>query len=170
MDYERGAVDQLRYLLRLKEVPRTGWTRYPIPLERVESVADHSYGLALLAWLLCPPDLDAGRVLELAMIHDLAEVRTGDLIPSQEVPKEEKEQAEESALLQLTQGLSRAERALRLLREYHGQESAEARFVKAVDKLEMSLQSLNYEDDFGLDLDEFRCSSRASLEELGFAL
>lgn len=154
--------DRLRSLLRLKEVHRTGWTRFEIPRERVESVADHSYGVALLAWFLCPPELDSTKVLEMALIHDLAEVVTGDITPSQGVPREVKTQAELSALAELTHGLERAERALVLLREYQNQESHEARFLKMVDKLEMALQSLAYEDDFSIDLTEFRSFFEAS--------
>ncbi|MCA9779191.1 MAG: HD domain-containing protein, partial [Candidatus Eremiobacteraeota bacterium] len=64
---------RLRHLLRLKTVSRQGWTRHPIPQAAVESVADHSYGVALLALLMCPPELNRSRVLELALLHDLAE-------------------------------------------------------------------------------------------------
>ncbi len=65
----------------LKETPRTGWLDRGIPAEDTESVADHSFGVALLAWLLAPEELDRAGVVELAMVHDLAEAAGGDITP-----------------------------------------------------------------------------------------
>ena len=54
---------------------------------RVESVADHSFGVALLAWACAlqrraeGAAIDPERVLKLAIIHDLAEAETGDSTP-----------------------------------------------------------------------------------------
>jgi putative hydrolase of HD superfamily len=156
---------KLLRLLGLKEVPRKGWTRHPIP--RVESVADHSYGAALLAWLLCPSELDRARVLELALLHDLAEVVTGDLIPADGVPDEVKKSEERDALEELLRGFPARERALELLQEYQAQNTAEARHVKAMDRLDMALQSQAYEQAHGVDLKEFRESAHPVLERAG---
>ncbi len=155
----------LRRLLGLKEVLRTGWTRHPIP--RVESVADHSYGVMLLCWLLCPEGLDRGRVLEIALLHDLAEVVTGDLTPADGVANEVKTSDERAALSDLLDGFPGAGRGGEWLLEYQRQSSPEARFVKAVDKLDMALQSQIYEVAFGCDLEEFRVSARPLLQQSG---
>ena len=154
---------RLLSLLALKSVPRTGWTRFPI--ENVESVADHSYGVLLLSWLLCPKELDRQRVLELGLVHDLAEIETGDLSPQCPEPPEGKPAAELAALNKLLFGFSRAHEATALLREYQEGTTPEARWVKAADKLDMTLQSLLYEAGGAGDLSEFRQSSRAALEE-----
>ena len=72
---------------KLKSVPRTGWLDRGVPAMQVESVADHSLGVALLAWgcaLQRRADgaaIDPERVLMLAILHDLAEAETGDLPP-----------------------------------------------------------------------------------------
>lgn len=145
---------------------RTGWTRHPIPESCLESVAEHSYGVALLAWFLCPPHLSRERVVELALIHDLAEIEVGDLTPRDGVDKAEKEAAERVALRKLTAELELGERALQLLTEYQEQKTPEALWIKALDKLEMSLQSLNYESDFEVELSEFRESARPYLDQL----
>ena len=79
--------ESLLRLLALKGVQRKGWTRFPIPDAAVESVADHSYGVALLVLLLCPSKLDRAKAVEIALLHDLAEVATGDIIPSEGVPE-----------------------------------------------------------------------------------
>lgn len=161
-----ASYSRLRELLRLKSVVRTGWTRHPIPEACLESVADHSYGVLLLAWFLCPPDLSREHVMELALIHDLAEIEVGDLTPGDGVDRAEKEASEREALGKLTAHLQRGRRALELLIEYQEQKTPEARWVKALDKLEMSLQSLNYEGEFGVELSEFRESARPYLDRL----
>ena len=72
---------------KLKSVPRTGWLDRGVPPLQVESVADHSLGVALLAWscaLHRQADgmaIDPERVLMLAILHDLAEAETGDVTP-----------------------------------------------------------------------------------------
>src|SRR5215212_6548587 len=72
---------------KLKSVPRTGWLDRGVPAMQVESVADHSLGVALLAWgcaLQRRADgaaIEPERVLMLAILHDLAEAETGDLPP-----------------------------------------------------------------------------------------
>src|SRR2546427_5988272 len=69
-------------LERLKLEPRRGW-KEKLRLSHVESVADHSYGVAMLclfrAW--SPGGYDLERLLKLALIHDLDEAITGDLTP-----------------------------------------------------------------------------------------
>jgi putative hydrolase of HD superfamily len=71
----------------LKALPRTGWLDRGLSPPIVESVADHSFGVALLAWLSAVERHAAGvalepcRVLLLALVHDLAEAGTGDITP-----------------------------------------------------------------------------------------
>jgi putative hydrolase of HD superfamily len=72
---------------KLKSVPRTGWLDRGVPPLQVESVADHSLGVAVLAWGCAlqrraeGAAIDPERVLMLALLHDLAEAETGDLTP-----------------------------------------------------------------------------------------
>ena len=71
--------DWIRDLLRLKRTPRAGWFR--VGVDRPESVADHSFSLALLAWRLAreTPGLDANRVVLMALLHDFPEARLTDI-------------------------------------------------------------------------------------------
>ncbi|CAK0899040.1 unnamed protein product [Prorocentrum cordatum] len=82
----------LREALGLKDVARAGWLRRGV--EAPESVAAHSWGVAFLASQLCPASLDRGRVLEMSIVHDLAEVRVGDITPRDGVPPAEKHRLE----------------------------------------------------------------------------
>ena len=169
MSWSREQLSGLRRLLGLKQVLRRGWTRHPIPSSAVESVADHSYGVALLCLLMCPPELNRSRVLELAVLHDLAEVETGDLTPHDGVGPTEKATLEREALTNLLKTLPNSAYFVTVFEEYQKASTAEARWVKSIDKLEMTLQSLNYEAQHGVDLQEFRDSSGKALENLGLS-
>src|ERR671927_1656901 len=71
-------------LQRLKRLDRTGWVLRGLP-PGAESVAAHSYGVALTAMLLADEcaargvRVDVGRVVRIALLHDLQETRTGDM-------------------------------------------------------------------------------------------
>jgi putative hydrolase of HD superfamily len=84
---KEGFLELARRVASLKRVPRTGWLDRGIDPALAESVADHSFGVAMLAWLLAVErnaqgaPLDPTRVLCLALAHDLAEATTGDETP-----------------------------------------------------------------------------------------
>jgi putative hydrolase of HD superfamily len=185
VDSETTASDGLARFLhrsgRLKRVPRTGWLDRGIPSGEAESVADHTFRVALLAWLAVGPGLDRDRVLKLALLHDLAEAVTGDLPPYdpdalQEVEEEDraailnrrhvrseeraaaKRAAEAAAMADLLTDLPEglAGELRELWRELEDGMSGEARFVKQADKLETYLQSLEYQaDDPSRPMDSF---------------
>ena len=69
----------LSKLLELKDLPRAGWLR--VGIEHPESVAAHSWGMACLAAVLSPDELDLKRVLLLCVAHDLPEIIAGDITP-----------------------------------------------------------------------------------------
>ncbi|MBA2597505.1 MAG: HD domain-containing protein [Chloroflexota bacterium] len=82
-----GLLRLARHVAALKFVPRTGWLDRGVNPNRVESVADHSLGVALLAWFSAlerqaeGATLDPTHVVMLALLHDLAEAETGDMPP-----------------------------------------------------------------------------------------
>lgn len=132
-------VARLGQLLQLKELPRAGWGR--VGVSTPESVADHSFGVALLAALLCPPGLDREKVLLMAILHDLAEVVVGDLTPHDGVPPDEKHAREAAAIEELLAGWPE----LRALWEdCDTKASPEARFVKRLDRLDLGLTARRY--------------------------
>lgn len=143
--------------LGLKDVDRAGWLR--VGVQHPESVAAHSWGMSFLALALCPPELDLARVLAIAVLHDLPEVRVGDLTPHDPVGPAEKTRREEEAARAL---LSERPDLLALWREYEEEQTAESRFVHALDKLDMALQALRYAER-GADTEEFIASARKRL-------
>ena len=105
---------------------------------RRESVAEHSWRLALMAFFLRDefPELDMDKVMQMCLIHDLGECFTGD-IPSFE--KTAADTAREDGLLArwvagLPQPYCRDMAAL--YAEMDALETPEARLYKALDKLE----------------------------------
>lgn len=141
-----GTVEFVRRALALKDEMRRGWQR--IGIERPESVADHSWGVALLALAAAEdrPQLDRARLLELAIVHDLAEAVVGDLVPGEYAHKGEKIARERRGLEELVDTLPVALRARLLARfeELASDTSREAHLIHQLDKLEMAFQAARY--------------------------
>jgi len=73
----RKLIDFLRVMERLKDTPRHCWTTGG----RRESVAEHSWRVALMAMLMADefPELDIDRVIRMCLVHDIGEAVTGDI-------------------------------------------------------------------------------------------
>ena len=149
-----------------RQVKIAGWKRKG--LTGVESVADHSWGVAFLAMQICPPELDRLRLIEMAICHDIAEVRIGDITPHDGVSAEEKVRIETEAMLDLSKGFPQGSRMLELYQEYEAGESAEARFLKLCDKLDMAFQSYVYQSRTTNDLRNFRKTANRLVIEYGY--
>ena len=150
----------------LKMLPRSGWLFAGIAYP--ESVADHSWGTALLTLQLAAlinsdlvanglnEPVDAGRAAQIAIVHDLAETVITDLPKRATVllGKTEKHRAEEKALVTLAQSVPSWD-LLSLWREYSEKSTPEGRLVSDADKLEMVHQALFYEHSGNRNLGEF---------------
>lgn len=138
----------------LKRLPRAGWLMRGVP--HVESVADHSYATTLVALALAEA-LNLERVLTIAALHDLAEVRLTDLPASAQrlIPEEVKRQAEATAMGDLLAVLPGAERLVAAWHEFEDASSPEGRLVRDADKIEMMVQCLRYEQTGVRSLAEF---------------
>jgi putative hydrolase of HD superfamily len=147
--------DNLLEMLELKQLPRTGWVRSEV--DNPESVAAHSWGMAILALRLAPENLDMIKVLSMCLVHDLPEVRIGDLTPYDDVSN--KAELEHKAMSMM------APNWLVLFEEYQAGVTHEAKFVKQIDKLDMGLQAILYQNQQGLDLSEFISSAKAKISD-----
>ncbi|KAK7347643.1 hypothetical protein VNO80_22180 [Phaseolus coccineus] len=152
-----SAIDFLSICHRLKTTKRTGWVRKDV--KNPESIADHMYRMGLMALIASDvPGVDRNKCIKMAIVHDIAEAIVGDITPLDGVSKTEKSQREQAALDHMCKvlgGGSTAKEITELWMEYESNSSLEAKFVKDLDKVEMILQALEYEDDQGKDLDEF---------------
>jgi putative hydrolases of HD superfamily len=138
----------LHMVVRLKQVKRAGWVRKKVP--EPESVADHTFSLCMLVFVLAkkdPDGLDRDRCLSLALVHDLAESIVGDITPHDTISVSEKFKLEEQAFKTLSDTLGDSE-LLQLWYEFERQETREARFVRDLDLFEMLFQALEYRSRF----------------------
>jgi len=152
----------------LKNLFRQGWLRRGVPEGRCESVAEHSFGTALLALFLADtarPGLDVEKVLRMALIHDLGEVHAGDLTPADGIGPGEKIELEQRSVERVTAGLPNGPALTALWDEYAEGRSPEARFVRQVDRLEMALQATVYELQGMGDLSEFLETARNDISD-----
>jgi putative hydrolase of HD superfamily len=149
-----GLVRFLAIASKLKILRRAGWVRCGV--EPCESVAEHTFGVALLA-LIVPEDVntDRKRCIAMALVHDLAEAIVGDLTPHDGVPAEEKRVRERAAILEMAAELGPASELaglgggalVELWEEFEAGASEEARLVRDLDVIEMALQARTYQQE-----------------------
>ncbi len=123
-------------------------------MNRVESVADHSYGVGLLAMIEAERrGYDLGVVVKLALIHDLEEAIMGDLTPTDKrirgvawVRRQKRK-----ALRKLVNALPVKSRESyeMVWKDLVSLRTPEARLVHELDKLEMALQAREYAKKIG---------------------
>jgi len=130
-------LDFLSAIEPLKYVTRHSWCSNG----RHESVAEHSWRMAIMAVLLEEEfqDIDMKKVLEMCLLHDLGEV-DGD-IPAFE-KNEDDDSHEFTQLKKLTQILpsNLGSKILSLQKEFNTCETPEAKLANALDKLEALIQ------------------------------
>ncbi len=124
---------------KLKEIKRKGWARIGI---KKESVADHSYRVALIAMLVGDRlGMDVEKMMKMALLHDVAECIIGDITPH-EMEKEEKIEMERNAMRELAKEIGM--KYYRLWEEFVEGKSEEAKILQEIDKFEMILQAREY--------------------------
>ncbi len=146
-----GTLAFLEEAWRLKDQVRAGWLLRGVP--DPESVADHCWGTALLVALFGEREgVDRTRALEIALLHDLAESRTGD-IPTRvrpedrQVTPEEKRRREYEAMEAILAPIRSGQTAgwvMERFSEYEERRTSEARFVADMNLVDMVLQALRY--------------------------
>ncbi len=162
-------------LMRLKRLYRQGWLKRGVPAEICESVAEHSFGTALLGLLLTGGPagtashegraLDSSKVVLMALVHEMGESYAGDITPVDGVPKEEKMRLEREAIGRSLGGHPDAAWFLGLWEEFEEGLTPEARFVRELDRLEMGLEAALYRSEGYLGMGEFFESSRSAVGE-----
>jgi len=134
----RELLNALHVAERLKDATRHCYTSGG----RHESVAEHSWRLALMAYFVRDefPDADMDKVIRMCLIHDLGEAFTGD-IPSFLKTKAD-EDREEELLSAWVAGLPSpyGEEMAALYAEMERRETLEAKIYKAMDNLEAVIQ------------------------------
>jgi len=130
----RDYIGFLKVIEKLKCNTRHSWTSNG----RQESVAEHSWRLAVMAMLCADeyPTMDIGKVIKMCLVHDFGEAITGD-VPAF-LKTDADEENEEKAINYLVSRLPNGMRdeLADLFEEMKRLETDEARLYKSLDNLE----------------------------------
>lgn len=147
MEKAKKVIDYYILCNRLKNVIRTGWKNWKVSADRLESVAEHVYGVQMLAIAMNSEynyDIDIEKVIYMLAIHELGETIIGDITQFQ-IDKEEKEKIEHQAVHEILENLIDGEEIEKLFLEFDKHETKEAMFAYQCDKLECDIQSKLYD-------------------------
>ena len=154
MSKEENVIKYYLICNKLKDVIRTGWLNWNVQRERVESIAEHVYGVQMLAIgmkLEYEYDIDIMRVIFMLAIHELGETIIGDLTRFQ-ISKEEKEKIEHEAVHKILSNLVDGYDIEKIFLEFDEGKTKEAKFAYMCDKLECDLQSKIYDEENCVDI------------------
>lgn len=105
--------------------------------KRPETDSDHTVMLVVIACDLCPDGLDRGKVAQFAAVHDLLEADTGDVqtLTIDAAGRTAKAEAERAAMERFRAKYGEDSWLVSCLLEYERQDTSEARYVRAMDKV-----------------------------------
>ena len=155
MDEEK-LIDFFQEVSRLKEIKRAGWLIDGV--KEPENVAEHTFMTAFMTMSLGQSrnDIDLLKAVKMALIHDIMESRTGDLVLPHKKYRgkplensfspERKHEIEKKGMRELVSILGKEGlEYFSLWEELEEGKTPEADFVKQVDWLQLGFQALEYE-------------------------
>ena len=154
MTKEQNVINYYVLCNKLKDVVRTGWLDWKVNRKRIESVAEHIYGVQMLAIAMKSEyqyDIDIMKVIYMIAIHELGETIIGDLTEFI-ISKKEKEKIEHEAVHNILSSLIDGETIEKLYLEFDAHETPEAIFAYQCDKLECDIQCKLYDLENCVDL------------------
>lgn len=156
MSKEQNVITYYVTCNKLKNVIRKGWKDWHVQKERIESVAEHIYGVQMLAIAMYSEyeyDIDIQKVIFMLAIHEIGESVIGDLTQF-DISREEKEKIEHEAVNKILKGLISGEEIEKIFSEFDSHESKEALFAYQCDKLECDLQCKLYDEENCVDVND----------------
>ncbi len=166
--FPKGFPFVFNFILKLKTLYRQGWLNSDIPEPLCESVADHSYSLALLCLYYIPKypiSLNSEIVLKTALIHDIAEAVIGDFTPSDSINSKDKFKKESDTFISILHEYPEYEEWYELWLNFEKGSTPEGFFVKNMDKIEMLMQTVAYHKQTETDLISFFQSTKILLND-----
>ena len=137
---------QIQFLIEIDKLKQVLRQTLLTDGSRRENSAEHSWHLAMMAILLveyAPATVDVLRVVKMLLIHDLVEIDAGDTFCYDVQSNLDKAEREQQAAIRLF-GLLPLEQAIELQslwEEFEAQETQEARFAVALDRLQPLLHN-----------------------------
>lgn len=168
----------------LKSVVRSGWALAGVESQRIESVAEHSYGSILSAIIVAQQlisdetDINMEKVVLMAALHDLPESITGDIARTEAFVKNKKlvktkELAEKHAIKSMFEPMGNSfKNLLHIWNEFNLGESLEARVVKGADIVDMLIHARSLEESGASpqSLHQFFITSRAQIDSIAIEI
>lgn len=128
-------IDFLFEIGSLRKVPRA-WQQ--VLTGKVQNISEHTFRTAMIAWIIAAAEkADTSKVVKIALIHDLAESRTGDIAF---LHREYTFRNEEAAAEHIFHDTVLDKEARELLVEYEERKTLEAKIVKDADNLDIDLE------------------------------
>ena len=168
MEKEKNVINYYVLCNKLKNVIRTGWKDWNVQRERLESVAEHIFGVQMLAIAMKSEynyDVDISKVILMIAIHELWETIIWDLTEFQ-ISREEKEKIEHEAVHKILADLVDGEDIEKLFLEFDEHKTKEANFAYQCDKLECDLQCKLYDEEWCVDLTKQKSCNAAENEKV----
>ena len=157
MSKEENVLTYYTMCNKLKNVLRAGWLDWNVSRERVESIAEHIFGVQMLAvamWSEYEYNVDIRKVITMLALHELEEIIIGDLTLFQ-IDKAHKDDIGHKAVHNIVSALQiKGHDIEQLVLEFDQRQSAEAKFAYQCDKLEADLQCKMYDEENCVDINK----------------
>ena len=140
----------------LGDIPRSGPLQWKVKRSRTEDIKDHIFDLIMKAKLIkpyLPSYIDTDKIIDYALVHDLAEVITGDITTFEGVTREEKERVNKIAIAFLTNEYGDIINLKRLINDYENKNDIEAKILHMLDKINSCIPFLKYDSEEEIDMD-----------------
>lgn len=167
MDRVKNVVNFYVLCNRLKDVVRTGWKYWEVDRDRLESVAEHIFGVQILAISMYSEfkyDIDILKVIYMLVVHELEEIVIGDLTEF-DVSLEEKQKSGHEAIKVLLKDLLLKEEIENLILEFDERKTKEALFAYHCDKMECDIQCKLYDCEGCVDIYSKKDKLQTNIEE-----
>ena len=142
-------LDYYLLTIKLKDVIRSGWKRWSVSKERLESVAEHIYGTCMLCCAIysqCKPNIDLGKTILTLALHETEEILIGDITPFDSQEQLEIKSNGEKAVKEIFKPLNLREDFYKLIEDFDNLRTPEGIFARKCDKLECDLQAKIYDE------------------------
>ena len=138
---------RIEFILELEKLKGVLRKTKPVGLERYENTAEHSWQATLTAMVFLDharEELDALKVLKMLLIHDVVEIDAGDVFVYDAQARSDIAEEEEKAAVRIFGLLdeSISSELLALWREFEERKTPEAKFAKAIDRVNPVIQNL----------------------------
>lgn len=114
------------------------WSRFHMP--NVANNSEHMFRVAWIALIIAAREgkqVDTAKIVKMALAHDIAESRTGDV---DYIARQYVERDEGKAIQDMFEGTSLADEFTELIQEYEKRETLEAKIVKDADNLDVDFE------------------------------